>query len=151
MRSGPNRTWRIVAWTGALPALLVACFFYHPYAFAGPVLCPLALALGIPCPGCGLTRALCLLTHGDLSGALAFHPLAPAILAYFAFLWIYKTVEAWRGTPPRVPTTRIAGTALAVLMGFWILRLGFFFAHGGLDVMARENLLARLLRVLHLC
>lgn len=149
MRSGPSRTWRTLAWTGTLPALLVACFFYHPYALTGPVLCPMALMLGLPCPGCGLTRALCLLTRGDFSGALAFHPLVPAILAYFTFLWIYKIVESWRGAPPRLPSNRIAGTALAILMGFWCLRLGFFFAQGGFDVMARENLLARILRVLN--
>jgi len=38
-------------------------------------LCPLAGSVGIPCPGCGLTRATLALLHGDLRGALHLHPL----------------------------------------------------------------------------
>ena len=108
----------------------------------------MALVLGLPCPGCGLTRALGLMTHGHFAEAAAFNGLAPAILAYLAFLWVYKIVESARGTPPPLPTARIGGTAFAVVTGFWVLRLGFFFAQGGLGVMARDNLVARLLRLL---
>jgi len=148
MRSGPSRTWRTIFWASSLPALLAASFFYYPYAFTGPVFCPMALMLGIPCPGCGFTRAFSLLTHGHFAEAIAFHGLAPAMLAYLAFLWVYKIVESARGTPPRLPTYRIGATAGLVLMGFWVARLGFFFAQGGLGVMAHDNLVSRLFRLL---
>lgn len=153
MRSGPrpdcpNRTWRIILWGSSLPALLAASFLYFPYSTTGPVLCPVALILGLPCPGCGITRALGHVTHGRLRDAFDYHALWPLLLAYFAFLWIYKIVETVRGEPPKLPTYRIGGTALAVLLGFWVVRLAWFFAHGGLSVMAHDNLVSRVLRAL---
>ena len=41
----------------------------------GPVLCPVRRATGRPCPGCGLTRSLVRLLHGDLRRSVAAHPL----------------------------------------------------------------------------
>lgn len=148
MSSGPNRTLRTILWVSTLPALLAACFFYYPYAFTGPVICPMPLVLGIPCPGCGFTRATALVTHGHFVEAIAFHPLIPFLLLYLAFLWVYKIVECVRGEPPRLPTSKIGGVALGIMLGFWVLRLGFFFAQGGLAVMARDNLVARVMRLL---
>ncbi len=147
MRSGGNSALRTVLWAGSLPALLVAAWLYYPFAFSGPVLCPMALALGLPCPGCGITRAFCLMTHGHFGEAVAFHGLAPFLLLYFAFLWGCKIVECVRGRPPRLPEYKIGATALGILLGFWALRLVFFFAEGGLSIMARDNLVSRLLRL----
>src|SRR5579862_767907 len=148
MRSGPSRTLHLVLWGSSLPALLAASFLYFPFAFDGPVLCPMALLLGMPCPGCGLTRAFGLATHGRFREAFDYHPLWPLILAYFSFLWIYQIAETAKGAPPKLPTYRIAGAAIAVLLGFWAVRLAWFFSHGGLATMAHDNGIARLLRVL---
>ena len=149
MRSGPNRTWRIILWGSSLPALLAASFLYFPYSTTGrgPVLCPVALVFGLPCPGCGITRALGCATHGRFEAAFEYHSLWPVLLAYFVFLWIYKIVESVRGEPPKLPTYRIGGAALLVLLGFWVVRLVWFFSHGGLAVMAHDNLISRLGRL----
>lgn len=40
-------------------------------------LCPTRLFFGVPCPGCGLTRATLALLTLDLEAMLHFHPLAP--------------------------------------------------------------------------
>jgi len=154
MKSGPrpasrNRTWRIIFWGSSLPALLAASFLYFPRCTTGPVLCPTALALGLPCPGCGLTRAFCFAAHGHFREALEFHPLWPLFLAYLIFLWLYQLAEVVRGEPPKLPTYKIGGTAIVVLLTFWVIRLAWFFAHGGLAVMAHDNALARLARVFH--
>src|SRR5262245_27646137 len=134
MRWQASKTARTIIWASTLPALLAACFFYYPYVFGGPPLCPMALTLGMPCPGCGITRATCLLTHGRVAEALAFHPLAPFLLLYAGFLCGYKAVESWRGRPPDLPAYKIGGVACLIVVGFWFLRLGFFFAQGGLQV-----------------
>ncbi len=42
--------------------------------------CPILQSLGIPCPGCGLTRATFLLLHGDLRASLRYHAFAPIFL-----------------------------------------------------------------------
>ena len=156
MNSGPrpasrNRTWRIIFWGSSLPALLAASFFYFPYSTTGqgPVLCPMALVLGMPCPGCGITRAFGCATHGLFAEAFRFHALWPLVLGYFVFLWIYQMLEVLRGQPPKLPTYKIGGAALIGLLAFWVVRLAWFFAHGGLDVMVHDNALARLQRVFH--
>ena len=148
MNSGPSKPWRLIFWGSSLPALLAASFLYFPRSTTGPVFCPLALATGIPCPGCGLTRAFCHASHGLFREAFGFHALWPLLLAYFVFLWGYKLVEVWRGKPPNLPTNRISGAALAVLAAFWVVRLAWFFSHDGLAVMAHDNAFARLARVL---
>ena len=128
--------------------MLAASFLYFPHALTGPVLCPLVLITGMPCPGCGITRAFCFATHGRLGEAFQYHPLWPLILAYFTFLWIYQLVEVVKGQPPKLPTYRIAAGAIFVLLGFWAVRLVWFFSHGGLATMAHDNAIARILRVL---
>ncbi|HSF44013.1 MAG TPA: DUF2752 domain-containing protein [Thermoanaerobaculia bacterium] len=43
--------------------------------------CPLLSGLGIPCPGCGLSRAVIELLRGDWRGALELHAFSPVFLA----------------------------------------------------------------------
>jgi hypothetical protein len=40
-------------------------------------LCPTRLFFGLPCPGCGLTRATLAMLTLDLDAMVHFHPLAP--------------------------------------------------------------------------
>ena len=151
MNSGPRpdsaRTRRIILWGSSLPALLAASFLYFPYCHTGPVFCPTALCFGLPCPGCGITRALGHATHGQFREAFRHHAIWPLLLGYLAFLWIYQIVETVRGEPPKLPTSRIGAGAIFVLLGFWVVRLAWFFAHGGLAVMAHDNLFRRLERL----
>ena len=44
------------------------------YIFGGG-LCIFRLLTGIPCPGCGMTRALAAVLRGELAAAFSFHPL----------------------------------------------------------------------------
>lgn len=106
---------------------------------AGAPLCPSAGWLGIPCPGCGLTRAALRLAAGDLAGALQLHPLVP--VAAPALLWLaWGAARAWwipedssaRLVPLRPSPWERAGTAgaallTAALLAVWGLRFfGFF-------------------------
>ena len=50
--------------------------------------CPFYWIFGIPCPGCGMTRAIVCLLRGDIRGVLAMHPLA-ITLPFFAAAFIF--------------------------------------------------------------
>jgi hypothetical protein len=62
----------LVFWIGALIGIL----FIDPYGAQHFTLCPLE-NLGFHwCPGCGLGRAMSLLTKGDIAASWSMHPLA---------------------------------------------------------------------------
>ena len=42
--------------------------------------CPIRVITGIPCPGCGMTRAFASLLHLDFARAFHYHPLFPLII-----------------------------------------------------------------------
>ena len=75
--------------------------------------CLLHQTTGLHCPGCGATRALAALLHGDLRRSLANNLLLiPALIAFLTALWHPKLLE----------NRRLTAGALAVLILFAILR-----------------------------
>ena len=75
--------------------------------------CTIRSITGLPCPGCGLTRALLLFLHGDLAGAWGMHPLfwlAPPVLLFILYFSI------------RDPA-RLSGRRATLI---WILTAGLF-------------------------
>lgn len=100
--------------------------------------CPWASLFGIPCPGCGLSRAAALLVHGDLQGALRLHPLAPllvplllAVSARAAADYVLGTALAARPTSLALRRAQgVLACLLAVLvLSVWMAR--FLGAFGG--------------------
>ena len=67
-----------------------------------PSLCLIRAAGGTWCPGCGMSRALWHLAHGEIVAAFAFNRLVVVIaplLAWVALRWV------WRVDPPVTPET----------------------------------------------
>jgi len=63
--------------------ILLVILFYT----AGPG-CPFQWLLGIPCMGCGMTRAFLCLVRGDIKGAFFYHPAFPLVpLALLLFIF----------------------------------------------------------------
>ncbi len=58
-----------------------------------PPLCPMRLLLHVPCPSCGLTRAMRLALHGDFAGAMRLHPLFWAVGGYVGVLAVLEAVS----------------------------------------------------------
>ena len=91
MRPAPHRELR-ATWLAA--AILAGGALVPPaWASAGPPLCPFRLVTGLPCPGCGLTRSLVSLLHGDVSAAVLFHPLGPVAASVLLALVIIESVS----------------------------------------------------------
>jgi len=93
--------------------------------------CPVAELLGVPCPGCGLTRAVLALATGDVARALSVHPLSPVVVPFGAWLAHGELARNRRAATPRQRRARASlGAALiALLLGVWLAR--FFGAFGG--------------------
>src|SRR5436190_15442311 len=62
--------------------------------------CPIFHTFGIPCPGCGMTRATVFLFRGDLKAAITLHAFAPIFL-------VALTVIAFSALGPRSQINRM--------------------------------------------
>jgi hypothetical protein len=93
--------------------------------------CPVKAAFGIPCPGCGLTRASVALLRGEFATAFGLHAFAPVLLlgvAAFAVAGLLPAArrEAFAGAVGRFERrTRAAYVVLAALLLYWSVRLLF--------------------------
>ena len=65
----------------------IIILFLGIFLLGGVYTCPLYQTIGIPCPGCGATRAFKLFLCGDIVGAFCMHPLfwVPAIFIFKHF------------------------------------------------------------------
>jgi hypothetical protein len=86
--------------------------------------CPFHALTGRWCPGCGSTRALASLVHGDLGAVVARNALFPAVLvltawAYLAWLGRASGWFALRGLPRSPWFTRVA---FVVVVAFGVAR-----------------------------
>ena len=82
-----------------------------------PFACPLRSLTGVPCPFCGMTRAVVAAAHGHLGASLAFNPagifvLALAVVAIFRPAWLARLqVPMW--------------SLFSILGVLWVWNIGF--------------------------
>jgi hypothetical protein len=102
-------------------------------AFGVPV-CPAKNLFGVPCPGCGLTRATEAMVTGDLGGMLRFHPMAPLLAPALLYAIGRTVVVSATGKRLKDPLGRLPswvwGAVAAALVGLWVARMAGLF--GGL-------------------
>ena len=116
---------RIVALLGAVALFQVVLSALELPAWP----CPFNAALGIACPGCGLTRAVILLAEGKWLPAIQLHAFAPVGLGIGLLLTTVILLPARvRDTVARRITTieRRSGIMLWLIFGllfYWIGRL----------------------------
>ena len=102
----------------ALAAAVVGSAILAAHA-AGIVLCPLRRFAGVPCPGCGSTRALVLLFRGEFAAAFAMNPLAVSLAAAVPAWWLLFRRRTWsRGA--KIALLAVASAAVA-LNWLWVL------------------------------
>jgi uncharacterized protein DUF2752 len=79
--------------------------------------CTLATLLHVPCPGCGMTRAIALIAEGRIGASFRMNALAVPVLAAILALAVATVARAYRvGTPFDVHTTRFGRAAIAGAM-----------------------------------
>ncbi|MCE2415439.1 DUF2752 domain-containing protein [Candidatus Poribacteria bacterium] len=86
--------------------------------------CILHSVTDIPCPGCGMTRACIVLTHGHFADAWRYHPFSYLIIglaigsAFFP-MWLKN---AWTRCSPITQNT-IAISGIVLCLSIWIHKL----------------------------
>lgn len=105
--------------------------------------CPFYLLFGIPCPGCGMTRAWISLFCGEVTKAFYFHPIffAAAVVAVCVILCEIK---------PKLKRSKvITGVYLAMCVAFlatYVYRMAVFFPNEEPINYNENSLLAVIIR-----
>lgn len=86
--------------------------------------CPLYTTTGYACPGCGMTRGLHALLHGDILQALDYNALLPVIFVFFGYFFLSMILVAVRGRGLGVGKWSVVmiWTTFILLIAFGILR-----------------------------
>ncbi|MDR1801653.1 MAG: DUF2752 domain-containing protein [Lachnospiraceae bacterium] len=125
--------WAIIA----IIAYFVIIMQFSPY------LCPVYTFTGIPCPGCGLTRAGKLLLHGDLDGAFHMHPFIYGV----AFILIALFISRYVIQKKNAELFKWLCILLIVgMLGFYIYRMLVFFPDVTPMVYYKDAFLYKILR-----
>jgi hypothetical protein len=79
-------------------AMLGAALVWPALPVHPPYACPLRAITGIPCPFCGMTRAVVAAVHGNIVTSLKYNPAGILLVALAVAL-----VVGWRAERVRVP------------------------------------------------
>lgn len=86
--------------------------------------CPWLLLTGTFCPGCGTMRAIALVTHLDILGAVSMNPLLFLLVPYILFAyatWLIGTLRP-RTRPRNLTPTWLIWSILVAFVFFWVAR-----------------------------
>jgi hypothetical protein len=98
--------------------------------------CPLHSTLGVPCPGCGLTRAIVLFIQGHWQASISLHVFAPIVLAVGILLATGCALPARLQQKMVAHVTdfeRRTGIAALLILSaiiYWILKISHFIQTG---------------------
>ncbi|HZD95899.1 MAG TPA: DUF2752 domain-containing protein [Candidatus Sulfotelmatobacter sp.] len=103
----------------AFALVMVVVYKFPPSQYSFYPRCPFYAATHLLCPGCGATRALHALLHGDPGAALHYNAmfslLAPFLLGWLVFC-CYQALRHDRLPRLRISPPAIAGFGLAALL-----------------------------------
>jgi hypothetical protein len=92
IRKAPSRR---LAGFAFLSGILLASATIPPFHREVFTICLLQDIFGIPCPGCGLTRAFLFLGHGDFRSALELNVNSLLVFSLVVLLWLQTAYTAF--------------------------------------------------------
>lgn len=113
----------------SIAAAAAYLFFFEPGKTGVFPACPFRMLTGFSCPGCGSTRGLHRLLHGDILSAFEFNPLMILVLPFLLYALVRYTAAAVSGRPiqRRYLDVKYIWVLFAVIMSFWIFRNTSFY------------------------
>jgi len=119
-------THRGIVLASILVPVLLACgfvFCFDPSRHGFYPICLFHQTTGLLCPGCGASRALYHLLHGELAVAFRFNPLLMAFLPVAGWFGARFVVRTMRNRPASMSIRPIwLWTVLIVLVAFTVVR-----------------------------
>src|SRR6266851_3262347 len=110
--------WLTVAVSG------VYLFIFEPGQSGYFPPCPFRALTGLNCPGCGTTRCLHQLLHGNVSAGFKLNPLFVVALPFLIWALVTYTFFSIIRRPPSLGKVkpRYAWPLVALIISFWIFR-----------------------------
>jgi hypothetical protein len=99
-------------------------FVFEPGKSGFFPVCPFRLLTGLTCPGCGSTRAMHQILHGQFVTAFTLNPLLLLAIPFLLFAFLRYTMTVMRGGVPRpnaLPAPLIYAL-FVIIVSFWIFR-----------------------------
>ena len=90
-------------------------------------ICVFQILFGIPCPGCGSTRAAVALIQGRFAEAFTYHPLIPLSLVILPYA-VFRNVINRRWKIPAAEKYAVI-LIVAVYITTYVIRMILFFPH----------------------
>ena len=118
-----RRSTVIIIWS-LLLAGAAYLFVFEPGKSGFFPACPFRLLTGFTCPGCGSTRAMHQILHGDFATAFTLNPLLLLAIPFLLFVLLRYSMTVLRGGVPRpnaLPTPFIYAL-FVIIVSFWIFR-----------------------------
>ncbi|GAB2919364.1 hypothetical protein GCM10027280_03000 [Micromonospora polyrhachis] len=81
--------------------------------------CLLKMTTGLDCPGCGGTRAMWYVLHGDLPAAARHHLLFVFVLPFLLYLYVAWAVQHMSGR--RLPQLPVSNKTIGVVLAVWMV------------------------------
>jgi hypothetical protein len=102
----------------------VYLFIFEPGKSGFFPVCPFRMVTGFACPGCGSTRGMHALVHGDVVSAFKFNPLLVLSLPFLLYAFLRFTNDAIQGRQPKSNRldAKYIWTIFGVVLFFWIFR-----------------------------
>lgn len=107
-----------------LAAGTVYVYVFEPGKSGFFPVCPFRALTGFTCPGCGTTRAVHHLLHGDFSAAFQLNPFTMVLLPLLLIAFVRYSVKIFRAQP--IKGNELAPvyiwTLFVVALSFWVIR-----------------------------
>jgi hypothetical protein len=118
-----SRLTALLVWL-TLAAAGTYLFIFEPGKSGFFPACPFRMLTGFTCPGCGSTRGLHRLLHGDVIAAFEFNPLMVLSLPFLLYALVRYTTAAVTGRPLQQNrlNAKYIWMLFAVIMSFWVIR-----------------------------
>lgn len=119
-----NRRLTVLMLWLTMATAAVFLYFIEPGKSAFLPSCPFRLLTGLTCPGCGTTRCLHQLLHGNLAAAFQLNPLLLLSLPFLLYALVRYTYGVMLGRPMRPNTLapKYIYAIFGIVLFFWVFR-----------------------------